>query len=806
MDLKDHILQRATLLGLNEESFSKQQRMINICDSLKDAFGVKADCLVTFKNVLKVFYNIDPPASYKTILHPMEKKVDENKALGPLPQAISFLYLKSRKNLMIQEARLPLYVEYAVQDSGYKPISIQPNIKTLLLNFSEFDPATRDTTDVVHHAKDTVLEADILSLLGLPNTSITCKSIKPNVTYELSINTRYKKPILINDSITIGNKFNSQLNKETCYFLGNKEKNDATNDLCKGGNEEEIFKYAIAKLWGDKGQVIGTLLYMLENELGDKICMFTTDKVVAMLCRMLGVSCCLQDHDEDDEKEQTALSKCRVKYYGCKQDPKVLFEAQIKNEIDRCINHNTQIKNELLGALAEGKLIVGSQEITIPVEQTGIREFLQKIDEAIDNVNRKIQEEYSKVQTLVGDYDTRFNDFKLFVSNHKATLIVSAGKGEMKKALQTAARLFPKAAGVDDPILRSGVTFGAALISLRPQDNDVKGFYKKRIRLARGGGTEDIDNQDISLVTDMFLNGAEEVIYRLEDKFMRYMPILHDIYRVGEEEGSTAASTVGEGSGAGEGSGEGSGYHTPDKPPFQPSVSLSGPRTLDFSGEVALPRGQSTGSQPIGSPASSLQFVQTTSIASFNSPPGMSAAMSMESSQERQAQKRGAEAAGIAERSDDPKVSRTTEGLEGLHEEPPQQGGNKSLLQDIENYLTNLKDSYNEADPLDKVATSVLDFLGDNDKYDILYLLHTFLDYIGETPFDPDLIEFLVLRVIQNPFYELDELKAEYEAFQRPQEGGAPKRKTRKIKRKLKGILKTRNKKRNTLSKRKTRK
>ena len=96
MDLNNYILQRAALLGLTQETFSKQQRLINICDRLKDAFGVKGDCLDRFKQVLKNFYEDEPPASYKTILHPMEKKVDENKALGPLPQAISFLYLKSR--------------------------------------------------------------------------------------------------------------------------------------------------------------------------------------------------------------------------------------------------------------------------------------------------------------------------------------------------------------------------------------------------------------------------------------------------------------------------------------------------------------------------------------------------------------------------------------------------------------------------------------------------------------------------------------------------------------------------------------
>ena len=243
--LINHIKQRALLLGKEHKEFMEYQRQINVCDSMKDAFGLTGECKEYFKGIIERLYKYTLPYQYTKLLHEMEHEIDLNGALGLPPESISFLYLKMRNsnsNLMPKENRLPEYVEYAVQDSGYNPMSIKNDIKILLLNFSEFDPATRETQKVTHASYEVgqadVLDMDIMTLLGLPHTTITCQCESENPRkYKLIIsynNNQFGNSVTIGSpSIFTGDGVN--------YFLGNKTKNtEITRLYTEKGKSSEI--------------------------------------------------------------------------------------------------------------------------------------------------------------------------------------------------------------------------------------------------------------------------------------------------------------------------------------------------------------------------------------------------------------------------------------------------------------------------------------------------------------------------------------------------------------------------------------
>ena len=741
--LINHILLREGLLG---KEFMKYQRQINVCDSMKDAFGLTGDCKEYFKSIIERLYDYTLQYQYTKLLHEMEHEIDLNGALGLPPESISFLYLKMRNsnsNLMPTENRLPEYVEYAVQDSGYNPMSIKNDIKILLLNFSEFDPATRETQKVTHASYEVgqadVLDMHIMTLLGLPDTTITCQCESENPRkYKLIIsynNNQFGNSVTIGSpSIFTGDGVN--------YFLGNKTKNTEITRLYteKGKSSEiEVLKYAIAKLWGDKGQVIGTLIYMIRNDLmNDKVCMFTTDNVVSMLCRILGISCCVQEHGEEEKeekegKEETKLSRCRVKYYACKQDMFILFTAQMKNERDRCIQHNTHVKNQLLAALATGHIYVGSEKISIPVEENNIRSFFRQIitniereNENVSGMHKSLVDEKEKNNTKEG-YNTKFNEFKLFSNERKAYCIISPVK-DSYKALQSVRRLFP--GNIENDLIHTTkTTFGAYLYTLAKSDKQYSKVFYRRPRAQGGGGDalEDINNKDISIVTDTFLFYAKEAIVNINDNLYKFNDYMDNIYN---PEGVTPSPMEEEQAG---------------------QVNKGKKRGREKGGDERS--GGTQGHAPI-----QLPFVH----------------------------------AG---------------------------GGTKELYEDIENLLK--EDSTVKGELILNKYVGLLEARG-MDEYDILYILYPLFTYIGETPYNKDVIEYLIIYICLNPktfdMYNFKELQEQYYKFienQGPNKsegqrathlserqggaiyGGAYKRKTRKIHRRLKGILKTRNKRRN---------
>jgi len=777
--LINHIRQRERLL---DKDFMKYQRQINVCDSMKDAFGLTGECKEYFKGIIERLYTYTLPYQYTKRLHEMEHEIDLNGALGLPPESISFLYLKMRNsnsNLMPTENRLPEYVEYAVQDSGYNPMSIKNDIKILLLNFSEFDPATRETQKVTHDScildQVDALDIKIMELLGLPDTSITCQCETENPRkYKLIIS---YNGIQFGNSVTIGSP-STFTNNDNNYFLGNKTKNDAITKLYTEkakSLDDEVLKYAIAKLWGDKGQVIGTLIYMIRNDImNDQVCMFTTDNVVSMLCRILGISCCVQDHGEEEKegKEETKLSRCRVKYYACKQDATTLFKAQIKNEYERYIEHNNRVIFQINAALAIRRVQVGSEEVVIPVEKNNIQSFFEQITTTIQGENAKVLDMYNSLVNEEKEYNTKFNEFKLFSNERKAFFIISPVK-DSYKALQSVRRLFP--GNIENDLIHATkTTFGAYLYTLAKSDKQYSKVFYRRPRAQGGGGDalEHINNKDISIVTDTFLFYAKEAIVNINENLDKFNDYIDNIYTQ-------------------------EGVYTP----LTPMEEGEGGRIVNTQ-------------EGVDTPLTPMEEGEAQQIEVITG--------------KKRVRGEGGE----------------EEGSEGTQGHVPIQlfvhagGGTKELYEDIKNLLE--EDSTVKGDLILDKYVGLLEARG-MDEYDILYILYPLFTYIGETPYNKDVIEYLIIYICLNPhtfdIYNFEELQEQYYKFienqganqsegqgatrpsegqgatrpsegqggaTRPSEGqggatygGAYKRKTRKIHRKLKGILKTRNKKRN---------
>lgn len=456
MALLQRIQDRIPLIS-DEASFIQKQKLMNMYDSLKDGYTITVPCLARFKEVLSTLYGVPAPGNYNIPLGKMEGETDALATLGPPPEKISFLRIEYRGKVQpIKEDHLPAYVTKLVQDSGYRPSTIQPSGKTVLLCYSEFDPAGREIHDVEHWGPTVnetfTLTPDILRLLGLPDTSIKCTRINDDTRrYSLDISgSGYK----VGDTVKIPEEGPSSFG-EGKYFIGNPEKNEAIMKLCSGsgssGTNQEIKKYAIAKLLGDKLQVIGTLEYIISRPgvTNDSVCLFTTDKVVAMLSRILGVSCCLQDHDDDEKPKEVKV--CRVKYYPTLIDPDALYAAQIDREVAMCISHNNEVKLQLISVLSSEPLIVASTIIDI----NNVRTFLERIRDTIDRINVRIAE-YSVTSknlrqavrllqfaqadiTTEAEYAKGLQEFKVIANTLKVNMIISQGK-----ALQSASRLFQK--------------------------------------------------------------------------------------------------------------------------------------------------------------------------------------------------------------------------------------------------------------------------------------------------------------------------------------------------------------------------
>jgi hypothetical protein len=257
-----------------------------------------------------------------------------------------------------------------IQETGYYPLNIQPSGKLKYICFSKFDPGTRTTIEdgleYFGPTKDMpiILSKELMNKLGLPKTTITLERVDDGKildppTYKITI---VSNGSTVTETIGMGAQF-----PESSTFLGNSEKDKRISELCENKltapNKKLIKDLIISKLLGDKLQVIGTLLYIVSKYgssrevLGeyDKVCLFTVDKVVATLCRILGISCCLQRMEGEEEEEVVeeknskggVLKVFRVKYFPTFVDARTLYTSSLDIELNAALKNNIEVRNNL---------------------------------------------------------------------------------------------------------------------------------------------------------------------------------------------------------------------------------------------------------------------------------------------------------------------------------------------------------------------------------------------------------------------------------------------------------------------------
>jgi len=829
--LEPYIDSRISIYKSSEEAFIQEQVRMNICDSLKDGYRVKGvECNTIFKENIAEVYGVDKgkiPSNFKEELHPLEDAVEANETLGGKAELISWLTVEYRtkgangKHVKpVKTNHLPEYVSDLIQETGYYPLNIQPSGKLKYICFSKFDPGTRTTIEdgleYFGPTKDMpiILSKELMNKLGLPKTTITLERVDDGKildppTYKITI---VSNGSTVTETIGMGAQF-----PESSTFLGNSEKDKRISELCENKltapNKKLIKDLIISKLLGDKLQVIGTLLYIVSKYgssrevLGeyDKVCLFTVDKVVATLCRILGISCCLQRMEGEEEEEVVeeknskggVLKVFRVKYFPTFVDARTLYTSSLDIELNAALKNNIEVRNNLGRIIAGEPIIVGSSEINVNEK---IKSFLQSIFDHIQLADTWLQDTCTKLKAEDVDMEENRKIFKLLSATFTAKMLITPGPRQGLKALQSAARVFASISAEDvkskyeipaalytDPILdyvnKPRSTFGARLLKLQDRGEDLYAKHYSKKRSVRGGNGGHSGEKEMTAlffevgqealasiggdgsdggekeITELFLEVAQEALERIGEEFDKILPDVQEdsvmqrsLANVAQKENPSALPTKGIIS---------SPLKTSSKRTFGTPVKQGGGFSYKENGIV--------------------YFVINRSKIYMA-------------------------------------LKRKIDEFEQV---------NKAAFT-----LTLLK-----SHPQEYILTSFLDFKrseDQNDAFDILYLLYSYLTYIGETPLNSELIEILLLEILQNPDMSLSEFKSIYDrnvqptglfnavesaleeeegemgemeesgAVARPGEkrppprGGGIQRKTRKLRKgekKLKSILKTRGKK-----------
>jgi hypothetical protein len=724
--LEPYLDERINFYKGDEELFRNEQVLMNICDSLKDGYKVKGkDCNNIFKANIAEVYGVsinDIPSNFLNKLHPLEDAVEENQSLGGKPELISWLTVEYRiktakgKNVTpVKTNHLPDYVSDLIQETGYYPLNIQPSGKLKYICFSKFDPGTRTTVDdgleYFGPSEDTpiIFSDNLMNKLGVPKTKITLERIDDGgiivpPTYKITI---VSNGSTISETIDMGSPF-----PESSTFLGNTEKDKRITEICALGknvsasNKKIIKDLIVSKLLGDKLQVIGTLLYILckygssKEVIGeyDKVCLFTVDKVVATLCRILGISCCLQTLEGEDEDEESVEQKnskggvlkvFRVKYFPTFVDARTLYTSSLDIELNAALKNNLEVRNNIARVIAGEVFIVGSSEIIVNEK---IKSFLQIIFNHIDQADAWLQGTCDILKGVGGDMDENRKVFKLLSSTFTAKMLITPGPRQGLKALQSAARVFAtispaesiypfppqlNADPISDYVDKPRSTFGARLLKLQDPGDDLYAKHYSKKRASRGGsskkliGGEEKEGEEKG-ITELFLEKAREALDIIGEEFEKIIPNIEE-YSVRE---MTFKEDLKEN-------------------PFSPAKVLTKEMT---------PR-------------------------KFGMPVKQGGGFFINRSKIYMAIKR--------------KIEEFEEVTRGAFT------------------LTFLK-----SHPEEYIVTSFLDFkrsLHQNDEFDILYLLYSYLTYIGETPLNSEIIEVLLLELLKNPDMTLSEFKVIYD-------------------------------------------
>jgi len=494
-------------LQQNPQEFRNMNRLLNACDSWKDA--INATTSISARNRLfdRVIGNLYGaiPGSWKLIKDRIIQQILENPAYGnttPMKvcwvEAMSQADLKRATRPVLAEnfasvTKIPESVRFATHDSGYNPLDVSPNVSLLLTPGSYIDPAKRSkvgdlrvlgcigqscTIDSFAFAAmgfgNAILSftATLEVVNGIPTGNMICDIEMPGNIQVRAIRSQSHEHVSV--SVTLNENLVAGTNID--FFGGNPTKNAWFNIKA---NEAHVFNgvdlnsiiallYALFKELGDTLQVL--YIYMcFRGQLNPSVCMFTTDDVVLARCRELMIACCCQDHSI---KEYENLG--RTNYWTPHYDAAALGEATKGIYKQRCLEENVKTITSINTILGHGFFIMNGKEYEMIIDDddpTVI--FLKGI---IENIQAK-QLLLDPIGKEVGEY-------------HKECLEATAVKiVDCKKILTSVRSLYKTPAGTADPIRGTGRSLGEELYRLNSARD-----RGKRMNAAPRGSMRQRDN------------------------------------------------------------------------------------------------------------------------------------------------------------------------------------------------------------------------------------------------------------------------------------------------------------------------
>lgn len=275
----------------------------------------------------------------------------------------------------------------AVQDSGVSPHALSSDIKLVVSPGSVLDACKRSKDDIIPYGFNYKINNINFKEIGFDIIKeLNSKTEKTNINISIDFNYRDKINVLANKDYLL-------YEGDIKYFEGNPSKNKWFNENIEQTNTNYIegITYIICKELGDTLQAYYAKLFMNENKLNNKLCLFTCDTVLALRCRLLKVPVIVRN---------SVTNSAILKYYpnkGNMEDTMKLYEC------NKCINQNKSVITHINSVILLGTFYINNVPYKV-IDKFKL--ILEKIIKSIEIVN-----------TIIDTLDTSYIDYNAYTKS-----------------------------------------------------------------------------------------------------------------------------------------------------------------------------------------------------------------------------------------------------------------------------------------------------------------------------------------------------------------------------------------------------
>lgn len=270
---------------------------------------------------------------------------------------------------------LPDKVTYAIQDSGLAPEEFKHDLKFVITPASYLDSAGRSGfADDTYFGFNTVLTQKELQALGIHHIQTIKATLRESNICDAHLKFTFDKELRVhfNDAFRA-----VRGNKE--FFAGNPTKNDwfnTTRTLSRNAIETGQM-LILCKEIGDTLQAYYGKKF--EQSLGhvagnNKVCLFTSDTVLALRCRLLELPVVVFDAEKKEFKQYECF------YYPTAgivdKDIQTIFHTYIRN-------HNACVSNVIDHVLHQGAFLLDNRQVVLTAQ---LRRLFSNLKESINTI------------------------------------------------------------------------------------------------------------------------------------------------------------------------------------------------------------------------------------------------------------------------------------------------------------------------------------------------------------------------------------------------------------------------------------